>query len=152
MKVKIIKHHTINTEEQINWNILFACWLVASLSTLGSLFFSEIMNFPPCVLCWYQRICLFPLVIILFVGLFPFKKDVIKFSFPLVFIGFLISVYHNLLYLGIVPKSIQPCDKALSCTDVQLELLGFITIPSLALLSFSIMTSLLFLLHRRTFK
>ena len=55
----------------LNWNILFLCWLLASVSTTGSLFFSYVMQFAPCVLCWYQRIFLFPLVIILATGLFP---------------------------------------------------------------------------------
>ena len=54
-----------------DWNVLFACWLIATASALGSLFFSEVMGFAPCVLCWYQRIALFPLVLILPMGLFP---------------------------------------------------------------------------------
>ena len=53
------------------WNLLFAAWLVAMIATLGSLFFSEVMMFPPCVMCWYQRICMYPLTLILLVGLFP---------------------------------------------------------------------------------
>ena len=55
-----------------NWAILFLCWLLASGSTLGSVFFSHVMEFAPCVLCWYQRICLFPLVLILAAGAVPF--------------------------------------------------------------------------------
>ena len=65
-----------------NWTIIFICWLIASVSTLGSLFFSEIMEFAPCALCWYQRIFMFPLVILLLVGLFPFDKNVIKYALP----------------------------------------------------------------------
>ena len=57
-----------------SWNILFFCWLVVAVSAMGSLFFSYVMEFAPCVLCWYQRICLFPLVIILAAGLFSFDK------------------------------------------------------------------------------
>ena len=57
-----------------NWTILFLCWLLVSVSTIGSVFFSHVMEFAPCVLCWYQRICLFPLVIILAVGLFPLAR------------------------------------------------------------------------------
>ena len=81
-----------------SWTILFLCWLVASLSTMASLFFSYVMGFAPCVLCWYQRICLFPLVIILAVGLFPFDKNVVKFALPLAIAGWLTAFYHNLLY------------------------------------------------------
>lgn len=140
----------IGNQTDANWTILFACWLIASVSTLGSLFFSEILDFPPCVLCWYQRICLFPLVVIFLAGLFPFDKSVVRYAFPLNLIGWLISVYHNLLYTGIIPESIQPCDETLSCTDVHLGLFGFITIPMLSFIAFSAMGALLMILHRRS--
>lgn len=140
----------IGNKAESNWTILFVCWLIASVSTLGSLFLSEILDFPPCVLCWYQRICLFPLVVILLAGLFPFDKAVVRFAFPLTLIGWLISVYHNLLYTGIIPESIQPCDKTLSCTDIHLGLFGFITIPMLSFVAFSTMAALLILLYRRS--
>ncbi|MBW1752777.1 MAG: disulfide bond formation protein B, partial [Deltaproteobacteria bacterium] len=83
-----------------NWNILFACWIVASISTLGSLFFSEIMEFPPRVLCWYQRIFMFPLVLILLAGLFPFDKSIVKYALPLAIVGWCFAFYHYLLYSG----------------------------------------------------
>ena len=67
-----------------NWSIIFLAWFVASASTLGSLFFSYVMEFAPCVLCWYQRVFLFPLVLILAVGLLPFDKKVVKFNNDLV--------------------------------------------------------------------
>jgi disulfide bond formation protein DsbB len=107
------------------------------------------MQVPPCVLCWYQRICLFPLVIILVVGLFPFDKTVIRYGLPLALAGWLIALYHNLLYYGIIPESIQPCSQGVSCTEDYIVLLGFLTIPLLSLLSFSAIATLLFLLKRR---
>lgn len=132
-----------------NWTILFLCWLLVSISTLASLFFSYIMGFAPCVLCWYQRICLFPLVIILAMGLFPFDKSVVKYAFPLALLGWLIALYHNLLYSGIIPENIQPCSQGVSCTEEYINLFGFLTIPMLSLLSFSaIITLLTFLLKR----
>lgn len=143
-------HVTSNTNTNTNWSILFICWIIACLSMLGSLFFSEILLFPPCPLCWYQRVCLFPLVLILFAGLFPFQREVIKYSLPLTFIGWLIAIYHNLLYTGLIPKSIQPCDENQSCTEVYLGLGGFVTIPLLSLLAFTSMLVLLFILYRRT--
>ena len=54
------------------WLLLFAAWLLVTAASLGSLFFSEIMELPPCSLCWYQRVFMFPLVLVLFMGLFPF--------------------------------------------------------------------------------
>ena len=133
-----------------NWTILFLCWLLVTISTLGSLFFSYVVGFAPCVLCWYQRIFLFPLVILLAMGLFPFDKSVIKYALPLAIAGWLIAFYHNLLYSGIIPESIQPCSQGVSCTEKYIDLFGFITIPMLSLLSFSTIISLLLLLQRRT--
>ena len=132
-----------------NWTILFLCWLLAGVSTMGSLFFSYVMEFAPCVLCWYQRICLFPLVIILAVGLFPFDKSVVKYALPLAIVGWLTALYHSLLYAGIIPESIQPCSQGVSCTEEYKELFGYLSIPMLSLLSFSTIIALLMILKRR---
>ena len=135
-----------------NWTILFICWLIASISTLGSLFFSEIMKFSPCVLCWYQRICLFPLVLMLSMGLFSFDKSVVKFALPLALAGWFIALYHNLLYSGIIPKSVQPCSQGVSCTEDYINLFGIFTIPMLSIIAFSTIIVLLFMLKRRLSK
>ena len=132
------------------WNILFLCWLVAGVSTMGSLFFSYIMEFAPCVLCWYQRIFLFPLVLILAVGLFPLDKKVVKYALPLAAIGWLTAAYHKLLYAGIIPESIQPCSQGVSCTEEYINLFGFLSIPMLSLLSFTTIIALLVIFYRRT--
>lgn len=132
-----------------NWTIIFICWLIASVSTLGSLFFSEIMEFPPCALCWYQRIFMFPLVLVLFVGLFPFEKSVVRFALPLAVVGWGFAFYHFLLYTGFIPESIQPCSQGVACSDTYLDLFGFVTIPLLSLISFSVLVLLLFILKRR---
>ena len=137
-----------NAKLDSNWSILFLCWLLASVSALGSMFFSNVMGFAPCVLCWYQRICLFPLVIILAAGLFPFDKNVVKYALPLAAVGWLTAVYHNLLYSRIIPESIQPCSQGVSCTEEYVNLFGFITIPMLSLISFSTMIVLMILLKR----
>ena len=132
-----------------NWTILFSVWVLVSVSTLGSLFFSHIMEFAPCVLCWYQRICLFPLVIILATGLFPFDKRVVTYSLPLAIAGWITAFYHNLLYSGIIPQDLQPCSKGVSCAEKYIDLFGFLTIPMLSLISFSTIIILLILLKRR---
>ena len=135
-----------------DWVIVFICWIVASVSTLGSLFFSEIMELAPCALCWYQRIFMFPLVIILLVGLFPFDKSIIRYALPLAIIGWGFAFYHYLLYSGIIPESIQPCSQGVSCSETYLDLFGFLTIPMLSLISFSIIIGFLLLLRRRRSK
>lgn len=142
----------LNKPSDFNWTILFVCWLVASVSTLGSIFFSEIMEFPPCALCWYQRIFMFPLVPILFVGLFPFEKAVVKFALPVAVAGWGFAFYHFLVYTGFIPESIQPCSQGVSCSDTYLDLFGFVTIPLLSLISFSALIILLFILKRRISK
>ncbi len=132
-----------------NWTILFFTWVIVTISTLGSLFFSHVMEFAPCVLCWYQRICLFPLVIILAVGLFPFDKRVVAYALPLAIAGWMTAFYHNLLYSGIIPQELQPCSQGVSCTEKYIDLFGFITIPMLSLFGFTIIIALLIFLKKR---
>lgn len=132
-----------------DWNILFLAWLLVAASSLGSLFFSQTMQFPPCVLCWYQRIFLFPLVFILATGLLCHDPGVVRYALPLSLAGWLIALYHNLLYVGIIPQSIQPCTKGVSCTENYIELFGFLSIPLLSLLAFTTLIILLVILKRR---
>jgi disulfide bond formation protein DsbB len=110
------------------------------------------MEFAPCVLCWYQRISLFPLVLIIAVGLFPYDKSVVKYALPLSIVGWVTALYHNLLYSGIIPESIQPCSQGVSCTEEYIDLFGFLTIPMLSLLSFSTIIAFLIILNRRVSK
>lgn len=133
-----------------NWTLLFATWVFVSVSTLGSIFFSHVMEFTPCVLCWYQRIFMFPLVIILAAALFPFDKNVVKYALPVAIAGWLTALYHKLLYTGIIPESLQPCTQGVSCTEEYIDLFGFFTIPLLSFLSFSIVITLLIILKKRS--
>ena len=132
-----------------DWLLLFCGWLLACVSTLGSLFFSHVMDFAPCVLCWYQRICLFPLVVILARGLFPFDREVVKYALPLTALGWLLAVYHCLLYTDLIPADMQPCSKGVSCTEDYLELFGFLSIPFLSLISFTAQLGIQIVLKRR---
>jgi len=116
---------------------LFSIWLIALVATLGSLFFSEVMNYPPCTLCWYQRICMYPLVFLFGLGIYQSDLSCLKFSFPQVIFGWGLALYHNLLYYKILPESAAPCRKGISCTSVHIEWLGFITIPLLSFISFT---------------
>ncbi len=117
---------------------LLAAWVLALLATLGSLFFSEVMKLPPCVLCWYQRICMYPLVAVLATGWLLEDKRVESYGLPLTVLGWLIAAYHNLLYYHLIPESITPCTEGVSCTSRQIEWLGFITIPLLSLVAFTL--------------
>ncbi|MES0371349.1 MAG: disulfide bond formation protein B [Mariprofundaceae bacterium] len=135
-----------------DWLLIFSCWLVATISTFGSLFFSEIMELTPCVLCWYQRIFMFPLPIILFIGLFPADKQVVRYALPVAIIGLLFTVYHCLLFFGVIPESLQPCSQGVSCKDANMVLFDFLPIPLLSLASFLAITILLLIIRARTDK
>ncbi|BDT66708.1 disulfide bond formation protein C [Comamonadaceae bacterium OS-1] len=119
------------------------------LSTAGSLFLSEVMDYAPCVLCWYQRIPMYALVVVLGVGLYEQDPGVVKYAKPLALIGVVLAAYHCLLYLGFIPKSIQPCGKGPSCGDVKLELWGFVTIPLMSLLAFLALCTGLYLSKKK---
>lgn len=128
--------------------LIFVCWLIATIASLGSLFFSEIMKFQPCVLCWYQRIAMYPLVIIFLVGAFQGEKSTLSYSTPLVGIGWFIALYHNLLHYKIIPESASPCMEGVSCSTVYIKYFGFLTIPMLSLIAFSCLGVLLILVQR----
>jgi len=125
------------------WTLVFACWLVAAISTLGALFLGEVMDLPPCVLCWYQRIFMFPLVFILAAGLIPFDPKIVRYALPLAVAGWLVAVFHLLLAAGVIPENITPCAQGVPCSQVQIEWFGFVTIPLLSVVSFSIINALL---------
>ena len=125
------------------WMLVFACWVIASTSTLGALFFSEIMQLPPCVLCWYQRIFMFPLVLLLPLGLFPFDAKVVRYALSLALAGWLVSLFQVLLVAGVIPEAIRPCTQGVPCAEVQIEWLGFVNIPLLSLVAFTTMNALL---------
>ncbi len=114
----------------------YAAWATALIGMAGSLFFSEVMELPPCVLCWYQRIAMYPLVLIIGIGLATRDKRWKLYAFPLALIGLVVSIYQNLLYYGIIPENLSPCTQGVSCIQRQIEWLGFITIPLMGLTGF----------------
>ncbi len=127
----------------------YAAWVLAMVATLGSLFLGEVMKLPPCSLCWYQRICLFPLTVILAVGILMRDGKVALYALPLAGLGAGLALYHNLVYFGVVSEALSPCTQGVPCSSRQMELLGFITIPLMSLAAFaSILASLA--LHQRT--
>lgn len=125
--------------------IHYAILIQAGLGMAGSLFFSEVMNLPPCVLCWYQRIALYPIVILTAIGIIRNDRklyiSVLALSLP----GLAISIYHNLLYWKILPESVAPCTLGISCTTKFFEWFGFITIPFLGVVAFTVVTLLAFI-------
>ena len=141
-----------NRDNTTAWTLIFGAWLVASVSTLAALFFGEVMQLPPCVLCWYQRIFMFPLVLILPIGLFPFDRNVVRYALPLAVIGCLFAVFHLLLVAGVIPESIKPCTQGVPCSQTVIEWFGFVTIPLLSALAFLTILALLIAARFRSSK
>jgi disulfide bond formation protein DsbB len=131
----------------IGWTLIFAAWLVATVSTLGALFLGEVMGYAPCILCWYQRIAMFPLVLVLAVGLFPFDPRVARYGLPLALAGLGVALFHLALIAGWIPENIRPCQQGVSCSDLQVIWFGFVSIPLLSVLSFSLIAGLLAATH-----
>jgi disulfide bond formation protein DsbB len=143
------KQQPSTPNESTAWTLVFAGWLVASASALGALFFSEIMRLPPCALCWYQRIFMFPLVLILPIGLFPLDRKVVRYALPLAVGGWLFAVFHMLLVTGVIPEKLEPCMQGVPCSERVIDWFGFVTIPLLSVAAFSTIIALLVLTHFR---
>lgn len=141
--MEISDKNASSLEDRSGQVMLYIAWTIALAATVGSLFFSEVMDLPPCALCWYQRIAIYPLVLIFATGIILKDKGVFVYSLPFCLIGLGIAVYHNLLYYNLIPASITPCTQGVSCTSRQLEVLGFITIPLMALIAFLTITACL---------
>jgi disulfide bond formation protein DsbB len=126
---------------------LLAAWITALVATCTSLTLSGVFHYIPCSLCWYQRILMFPLVIILGIGFIKQDRHSVGYALPLACIGLVIALYHSLLQWRLVPES-GTCVATVPCSISQLTLLGFITIPFLSLLAFSAITVLLWAYQR----
>jgi disulfide bond formation protein DsbB len=113
--------------------------LAAWVAMCGSLFFSEVLGWPPCELCWYQRILMYPLAIVLGVGILRRDDKLHYYVLPFSIVGIAVSLYHHLLIKTnwFPPPS---CSSGVPCNVDFLNWLGFITIPFLALVAFVIIT------------
>lgn len=133
-----------------NQAYLYIAWVVSIVATLGSLYFSEIVGFIPCELCWYQRILMYPLVLLL--GIATFQNDVAvkKYVLSLSVIGWLISLNHYMVQKIPGFAEIKPCAEGIPCTAQYINWLGFITIPLLAFTAFSIIIACMLLIKQRT--
>ena len=138
-----------SSDSGLAWGLLLACWILAAGASLGSLFFSEVMELAPCSLCWYQRIFMFPLAIVLFVGVLSTDVKCVRYALPLAAVGWLLAAYHVLLHAGIIPESAAPCRQGVSCTEVQLQLFGVFSIPLLSLAAFTAIVGGLWILKRK---
>jgi disulfide bond formation protein DsbB len=128
---------------------LWLAWLVAACATAGSLYFSEVANYAPCRLCWFQRICMFPLAGILLVAAIRKDRNVRWYALPLLIAGICLSSYHYLIEwrpsLGEGACGIGP-----SCTDVWFRRMGFVTLAFMALSGFIAIAALIFVQPKKS--
>ena len=129
------------------YSVHFA-WVIALFAMLMSLYFSNVLGFAPCILCWWQRILMYPLVIILIIGILYKDNKVYRYAIPLAFIGLLVSIYQNLLYYKIIPEAASPCQIGVSCTTQYINWFGFVTIPLLSLIGFAGILLLMFIYRK----
>lgn len=126
----------------IHPNALGLAWFVALLATAGSLYFSEVAGFTPCTLCWYQRIAMYPLVVILAIGAARRERAAAWYAAGLAAVGAAIAAYH--VALEWIPSlDTGACAATAPCTYVWFRTLGFISLPTLALTAFLLILTLL---------
>lgn len=117
---------------------LSVAWLLSLISTIAVLYIGEVMGQMPCLLCWYQRAMMFPLPVILGLGLWWNDLRVGRYGLALSVLGGGIALWHVGLYFGYIPERILPCSaNGPSCTDENQVVLG-IPIPLLALAAFQL--------------
>ncbi|MDQ6697059.1 MAG: disulfide bond formation protein B, partial [Actinomycetota bacterium] len=121
---------------------LALAFAVAAVATAGSLYFSEVAHFTPCKLCWYQRICMYPLVPLL--GIAAWRRDhgVRPYAAALASIGVVVASYHVLVERFPSLES-NACDLTNPCTLIWVRRLGYVTIPTMALSGFCLVLVLL---------
>ncbi len=141
--------HMQKIKQFIIRNALILALIQAIVAFLGSMYFSDVMLLKPCILCWYQRIAMFPLFIALTIGIIKRDQNTWLFVLAPALIGWVISIYHNLLYYKIVPDTLAPCETGVSCTTRYIEWFGFITIPFLAFTAFSVIIVMMLVERRR---
>lgn len=124
---------------------LYLAWVVSLVALGGSLYFSEIAGFIPCKLCWFQRIFMYPLAILLGIASYRDDRSIIPYALPLSVIGGSVSIFHYLQQKVPWFSRLHLCSDGIPCSGQYINWLGFITIPFLALTAFALITVLLWL-------
>jgi disulfide bond formation protein DsbB len=131
-----------SVSELVGPSVIWLAFWVALLATVGSLYFSEIAKFEPCRLCWYQRIAMYPLVIILGIAAVRHDQGVRIYARALAAIGALLATYHVALE-WIPALDTGACGAGPACSVIWFRVLGFVSLPTLALAAFLLILALL---------
>jgi len=118
---------------------IWLAWLVVLVGMAGSLYYSEVAHFPPCSFCWYQRIALYPLVLILPVAALTRDRFAARYALPLTIAGAGLALYNYLIQL--FPGIEVACSTEVSCSVIDVEAFGWLTLPLMSLVSFSAVTA-----------
>ena len=132
-----------------SWVWLWLAFGQVVVATLGSLFFSQILKLPPCILCIYQRGLMYPLLIILGVALWKKDERAHFYAFPFVILGAVVATYHNIIYWNLIPELTTACSINVPCLNDGYQIFGFISIPFLSLLAFIITGGFLIIFARK---
>ncbi len=135
------------THSNIRQWSLFLTWLITLIVLLTTLYFSNVLGFPVCPLCWYQRICIYPLALIIGIATFRNDGDIALYTIPMTLIGMAFAL---LQYIEQIVPTFRPmlvCGQGASCHMMHIHYFGFITLPLLSLIACIIMTFLLFIVH-----
>lgn len=122
---------------------LYLAWLVALVATGGSLYFSEVLMYLPCMLCWWQRILMYPQVLLLGIAAYVNDDRIVRYVLPLSVLGMATSGYHYLMQKFPAHMPLIQCSGGVSCVVDYIDWFGFITIPFLAFTAFTMITVIL---------
>lgn len=135
------KKYSSKLDKLISKSSMPLAFVIALVSVLSSLYYSEVAHFIPCDLCWFQRIFMYPLVVLLGLALIKKKDEIIDYALGLVAVGTLISLYHNYIYYN--AKTTNFCSIVSPCTQKYITSFGYISIPLMALTAFLMIAVLL---------
>ena len=141
-KLGYFRKYWLKVEKLIQSRSLKLVLLVSVVAAFGSLYLSEIRAFPPCKLCWFQRIFMYPIPVLVLTSIYRKTKDLFQYLMPLSFIGMLIAGYHY--YLQLNPNPYAPCGDigfSVSCSENFFTHFGYITIPWMSFSAFLVIFS-----------
>lgn len=132
----------VGSWETLGRQSTWLAWLVAAVATGGSLYFSEIADYLPCRLCWFQRIAMYPLAVILLVGALRRDRRVSLYAAAFPMVGAAVSIYH--IYIEVNPdKESAACRAGVPCSTRWIDEFGYVTIPVMALSAFALIAVLM---------
>lgn len=134
---------------RFSWWLFYGSWLIALGGFFLSIYFGEVAHFEPCRLCWYQRMALFPLVLLLGLGVYRSDPRVISYALPFALFGAFVASYHALQESFPLLQTTALCGEKGDCSEPIFLILGYFTFPMISALGFLSMTAMLFFLQRK---